>query len=976
MLYGNAVYRALKNLFLLGGVVGILLSGCGGGGSSGAPIASFTTTLSSGAAPLAVSFDASGSSGNDGQITDYSWDFGDGKTGIGVTASHTFTNPGNFTVTLTVSDNSNDITATSQTISATGTLTTISGVVTSATGSAADGDVNNINARYVANDTPAEAQLIANPVILAGYLNAARTGSAGRSFVLGDRSDFFRISLAANQSITVDVADFDTGDLDLYLYNDDGDIDQNNPDFSSIGVGQTETLTVLQGGNYVIEVRAYSGFSNYALVVGQSVTSLSADNRADRLVSTDDFVPGEVIVRFKDVALTLSANQTPDARAATLGLQAKAGVNGRAMLLGLGDLKNRQASFAALGINLDQGGGQARQFHSTDPNKQLKMDTLQVIKALRKRNDVLYAEPNFLRQAKLTPSDQFYRLQWHYPLINLPSAWDVSTGSSNVIVAVVDTGVLLQHPDLQGQLSTGYDFILNDSISQDGEPGIDANPNDPGDSSVGSSSFHGTHVSGTIAAATSFGGGGVGVAGVAPGVKIMPLRALGNGGGTSYDIMQAVRYAAGLPNDSGTVPAQKSDVINLSLGGGGNSQLEQDVFTLVRNAGVIVVAAAGNENSGTLSYPASYTGVISVSAVDINKQRAPYSNFGATVDVAAPGGDMSGDINGDGYSDGVLSTGGDDSGGNIDFSYPFFQGTSMAAPHMAGVVALMKSIYSNLTFADVDNLLSSAQIVEDLGTAGRDDQFGHGLIDARKAVDEATLLASGVIGDSPFVNASPASLNFGSSTNGLSLSVVNGGPAGALTITSIVADASATWLTVTPDSVDVNTQLGSYQVTVDRSALTAGTYTANITITSSANIVIVPVIQQVAAQGASAANAGYHYILLIDADTSEVVDRQEGNAQNGNYNFQFDKAFFSDKRQRYFIIAGSDRDNDGLICDAGEACGAYLSRTQPKIIADNDNLSGLNFITGFSIGLQSQSVPNTAVRSIRRLSSTQITKSK
>ncbi|NOX43968.1 MAG: S8 family serine peptidase, partial [Gammaproteobacteria bacterium] len=313
------------------------------------------------------------------------------------------------------------------------------------------------------------------------------------------------------------------------------------------------------------------------------------------------------------------------------------------------------------------------------------MDTLQVIKALRLRKDVLYAEPNYLRQAKQIPSDQFYNLQWHYPLINLPSAWDVSTGSSNVIVAVIDTGVLLQHPDLLGQFSAygGYDFILNDAISQDADPGIDVNPDDPGDSNVGSSSFHGTHVAGTIAAATSFVAGGTGVAGIAPGVKIMPLRVLGNGGGTAYDILQAVRYAAGLSNDSGTLPPQKSDVINLSLGGGGFSQVEQDVYSLARNAGVIIVAASGNENSGVPSYPASYNGVISVGAVDINKQRAPYSNFGASVDVAAPGGDTSGDINGDGFVDGVLSTAADDSGGNIDFVFKFFQGTSMATPHMA-----------------------------------------------------------------------------------------------------------------------------------------------------------------------------------------------------------------------------------------------------------------------------------------------------
>lgn len=284
---------------------------------------------------------------------------------------------------------------------------------------------------------------------------------------------------------------------------------------------------------------------------------------------------------------------------------------------------------------------------------------------------------------------------------------------------------------------------------------------------------------------------------------------------------------------------------------------------------------------------------------------------------------------------------------------------------MAGVAALMKSIHSTLTPADVDSLLSSASIVEDLGSPGRDDLFGHGLIDARKAVDQATLLASGTVVETPFVNASPASLNFGSNETSLSLSIVNGG-SGTLSISSVTDDAA--WLTVAPGAVDAN-QLGSYQVTVDRSVLVAGTYTAIITITSSANTVTVPVIQQVAgAGGVSASDVGYHYILLIDADTDAVIAQQEGAAQNGEYIFQFDNVNFANA-QRYFIVAGSDRDNDLFICDAGEACGAYISRDSPKAITKSDTLSGLNIISGFSIGLQSQSaVPNAPTRGgIRRL---------
>ena len=846
---------------------------------------------------------------------------------------------------------------------------TLSGTVASGAGSDTDSDSNDPNANYVANDTPALAQKLANPAMLGGYLNKAGNGPGGPSFIPGDDSDFFRIALAANQTITLTIGDFDTGDLDLFLYYDDGSIDINNPDFFSNDIGQTERLTVPQDGDYLIEVYAYSGYSNYALVVGQRTTPLTAST----LASTDDFVPGEIIIKFNNAILSASANTSLPARAASLGLQFKTGSNDRASLFKLEDPQNRSVSLGALGLASASAGTTARQFRSSDPDKQLKMDTMQMIKALRKRHDVLYAEPNYIRHALQVPSDNYYDLQWHYPLINLPAAWDISTGSPDVVVAVIDTGVLLNHPDLQGQFSagSGYDFISNDSMSQDGEPGIDANSDDPGDSALGSSSFHGTHVAGTVAAATSFGAGGSGAAGVAPGVKIMPIRVLGKGGGTDYDILQGVRYAAGLSNDSGTLPPRKADVINLSLGGPGASQAAQDVFTQARNAGAIIIAAAGNSATSAPSYPAAYIGVVSVSAVDINKQLTPYSNFGTSIDVAAPGGDNGSDANGDGYPDGVLSAAGDDSGGNIDYVYKFFPGTSMASPHVAGVVALMKSIHSNLTPDDVDNLLNSGLITKDLGLAGRDNQFGHGLIDARKAVDEATRLASGIVVDTPFVSASPASLNFGNEENGLPLSVFNGG-SGELTVTSVTDDA--TWLTITSNAVDTTSQLGRYQLAVDRSGLAAGIYTANITINSSANTITLPVILQVAGQGAKTApDAGYHYILLIDADTNAALAQQAGNAVNGMYHFQFDNVLFSGT-QRYQIIAGTDRDNDGFVCDAGEACGAYLSRDQPKIITASDTHTGLNFTSGFSIGLQSLSAADIPARdiSIRRLQTKQV----
>ena len=463
------------------------------------------------------------------------------------------------------------------------------------------------------------------------------------------------------------------------------------------------------------------------------------------------------------------------------------------------------------------------------------METLTVISELRNRADVAYAEPNYIRRQQMSPSDEFFDRQWHYPLIHLPEAWDTTTGDSDVIVAVVDTGVLFDHPDLSGRLTnTGYDFVSDPASALDGD-GIDPDPSDAGAQNPGTSIFHGSHVAGTIAAQTD---NGIGVAGAGWSTRIMPVRALGKGGiGANYDIAQAVLYAAGLENISKTFPPQKADIINLSLSGTNYSFLEQDIYDAVRAEGIIVVAAAGNNASSQPVYPAAYDGVLAVSGVDINEQQAHYSNFGSYIDLAAPGGDISVDLNGDGNGDGVLSTAASvDLIGNLSYGYSYLEGTSMAAAHVSGVIALMKAINPALTPDELDELLVDGSITQDLGDPGRDDLYGYGLIDAQMAV----LAAAPAL-----LTVSPASLDFGTELSSADLTVDKTGP-GPLTILSVTDNAE--WLNIEKVPAVGNGEVpAQYSVKVVRTGLTPGVYSSTISFESDSNTVNVSVTMKVAA---------------------------------------------------------------------------------------------------------------------------------
>jgi serine protease len=324
---------------------------------------------------------------------------------------------------------------------------------------------------------------------------------------------------------------------------------------------------------------------------------------------------------------------------------------------------------------------------------------------------VEYAEQDAYAYTQATPNDTYYGRQWHYPKIGLPAAWDVTTGGP-VIVAVVDSGIRFDHPDLAGVTVPGYDFLDNDLDPTD--PGCPAQPAQPS---------HGTHVAGTVAAVTNNGTGVAGVTwGGASAVKIMPIRVGGEISGTCGVVLMSL-----VANGIVYAADQGAKVINLSLGTYVDLQVVRDAVNYAVSRGVTLVAAAGNDNTGTVAFPAGYPGVIAVAATACNDQRASYSNYGSHIWIAAPGGDVP-DCDGDGYPDWILSTWWSPSAGN---TYWYWRGTSMATPHVAGVAALL--ISRGITTPDaIRNRLRDTAV--DLGARGWDPYFGYGLVNAAAAV--------------------------------------------------------------------------------------------------------------------------------------------------------------------------------------------------------------------------------------------------
>lgn len=328
--------------------------------------------------------------------------------------------------------------------------------------------------------------------------------------------------------------------------------------------------------------------------------------------------------------------------------------------------------------------------------------------SLKSQPGVATVEIDRLLQPASVPTDPYYSTkQWDMKAgaggMNVEPARDIATGKG-IVVGVVDTGIT-SHPDLDANILPGYDMISDAGAARDGD-GRDSDPSDMGDWMEATdrcnpyrvfqpSSFHGSHVAGTIAAIAN---NGIGIAGVAPDAKIVPVRVLGHCGGYTSDIIDGMLWAAGISVPGAPTNANPANVINLSLGGPGScSYAQQQAVDKITAKGVTIVVAAGNNAKNASGFnPANCSGVITVASNGPTGDMSYFSNYGSTIEIMAPGGDMS-----KAQSDGILSTVSLGQRGPTTSGYSYMQGTSMAAPHVAGLAALLYQVKPDITPAQV-----------------------------------------------------------------------------------------------------------------------------------------------------------------------------------------------------------------------------------------------------------------------------------
>lgn len=559
------------------------------------------------------------------------------------------------------------------------------------------------------------------------------------------------------------------------------------------------------------------------------------------------------------------------------------------------------ATQGALGLTLVAQGGPVQRWRMRaalpdgDAGRLALADVLRAVR--RACPDAAYVSPNVRAPLgalaglpPVQPNDPLFDpYQFNLTLAGFRGAWDVTTGRDDVAVAVMDTGILPNHPDLAPRISDlGYDFLSDSRNAGDGD-GVDPDPSEP-EAFNFLTWFHGTYVAGILGAVAN---NRIGIAGGVWRGKIMPIRIFGQLGGTSFDRVQAMRYLAGLANASGRIlkPAERPRVVNMSFASRTPTAAEKAEIENLAKAGILLVAAVGNDglDPSPPIYPAAWPEVVGVGAVDRSLKKAPYSNVAPFVDVVGVGGT---EIAGPG---GVISTWAlRKQTGGLDYVYNTFVGTSVAAPSVTAAVALMVAVHPNLEDATLRTILARTSL--DLGSAGRDDAYGHGLLQADAAVRMARQLGP------PIAAVRPASYDLGDRETEAVLKVENDGghTLGGLTLASAGSSSGAL-------SMALEGTLAPTRITarLDRGKVKTGSYRDVFLLRSNGGTVRFDLTfrKLIPEPPSSLAVRVYDGARLVAATTT---------AASGRFEVR-DLAF-----GRYRLEAGVDRDRNGRLGDREE----------------------------------------------------------
>ena len=714
---------------------------------------------------------------------------------------------------------------------------TINGTLYSNRYTVVDGDVQNTlkyTVRY--NNSLSNAQVLQNPTDVIGHIgdntvdivivengfcfDNDNDGACDTQTVENfDTEDWYKVTAAPNLTVTLqnegliyeDLPDnpgsfycceYDSMDLDLLLYNEDGSLA--NYSYTDSSTSTRKIIALPDSGTFYAVVKANSGHAKYVLTFGSNVEGATAayfnpnDNFAkDRFISYIPFGP-EFVSNGNE---TYPIDIYPDSDIATKFIQSDQD-----------DRKGLRRFNLSVESEFKRLFGESHLDNIQDNREQVEyLKHWKVLQHYKELHPRLNLELDL--KAKLTnfTRDPRWNLQWNLQQIGLETALTaIGQGTKDVAVAVLDGGGPLADSTADSTsafLPGGFDFV-----------DFDNDPTDP----QSSSGSHGTHVGSTIAALND----GNNINGF--GIGVVSMRVMGTSGtGFTSDIIQGLLFAGGLPNSTGSVYQGTTPIkaMNLSLGstGGGCSSSYQGVFNDLYDRNISVVSSSGNaaqEAPGAYGYPASCENVISVGATAATGLRAYYSTYNDAVDIAAPGGDVGADVNADGYSDGVLAF---DS--NEDLA--FYQGTSMASPHVAGAIGILYALVPELLASQVDALIIDGHLVDDIGPEGKDDDYGYGLLNINKAVariiDEEGL-------DFTYGSINPGTANLGLEFNSYDITVTKVGD-GELSVASITNDLPSA---VTISEIDVDESgFGTYRLTFDRSSLPDGLYRTNTRVTFS-----------------------------------------------------------------------------------------------------------------------------------------------